>query len=49
MLDAEGYEKMVPNAETIDEAHTVYNRIPGYKQQVKKFGAVAFKVRVVKK
>lgn len=48
MLKNVGYQKLVPETQSYEQALAVYNGIPGYKDKVAKFGALAFALSVIK-
>ena len=48
MLLAEGVANMLPGVQTLFEAVALYESFPGYKEDVKKIGALAIKVTVLK-
>lgn len=45
MLVAQGVENMLPGVQTLSEAVALYESFPGYKEDVKKIGALAIKVK----
>lgn len=47
MLEKEGLEKMLPGVKTIEEGNNIYESFPGYKDEVKKIGALAIRLKVL--
>ena len=48
MVKGVGYKKLLPFSPSEEHAIGEYHRIPGYSDKVKRFGAVAFEVEVIK-
>jgi len=48
MLEGEGYSTMIPDARSLNEAVSIYNRIPSYPERAEENGVVALKLRVIK-
>jgi len=46
MLSDIGYKKMVPDAQSLEHAVSIYNNIPGYQEKAARFGVVAMGVQV---
>ena len=47
MLAKEGFKTMIPDAKSLDEAVSIYNRIPSYPERAKKNGVLALRIKVV--
>ena len=47
MLQDVGYQKMVPEARSLDHAVSLYDAIPGYSEKVKRQGALALGVKKI--
>lgn len=47
MLQAEGVQNCLPNASSLQKAIDVYNSIPGYRNQVAVYGALAIRIQVI--
>ena len=48
MLVGEGYQTMVPDARSLNEAVGIYNGIPTYPERAREKGVVALKLKVIK-
>ena len=46
MLINEGIENMLPGIKSLDEAINIYNNLPGYKEKVKEYGAIAIQLKL---
>ena len=46
MLSDIGYQKMVPDARSLEHAVSIYNNIPGYREKAARFGVIAMGVQV---
>lgn len=46
MLEREGVNKMIPEAESLNEAEGIYNRIPSYPERAKRNGVLALRIKV---
>lgn len=46
MLSDIGYKKMVPDARSLEDAISIYNNIPGYREKAARFGVIAMGVEV---
>lgn len=47
MLIHEGVTNMIPDAESLEEAESIYNRISSYSQRAKQNGVLALRIKVV--
>lgn len=47
MLEAEGVPRMIPDAESLNEAVAIYNRIPSYTERAKRNGVIALRIKVI--
>ena len=47
MLQSEGVDKMLPGITSIDEGVALYENFPGYRDDVKKSGALAIRIKKV--
>jgi len=47
MLEAEGVTKMIPEAESLNEAVSIYNRIPSYPERAKRNGVISLRIKVI--
>jgi ASC-1-like (ASCH) protein len=47
MLTKEGFQTMIPDARSLDEAVGIYNRIPTYPERARKNGVLALRLKVV--
>ena len=47
MLEREGVNKMIPEAESLNEAVGIYNRIPSYPEKAKRNGVIALRIKVL--
>ena len=47
MLETEGVAKMIPDAESLNEAVAIYNRIPSYPERAKRNGVIALRIKVI--
>jgi len=46
MLQGEGVENMLPGIKNLEEGIAIYESFPGYKEEVKKNGALAIRIKV---
>lgn len=49
MLTQEGVAKCLPKVKTLEEAVGIYDKIPGYNEKVKQFGALAIEIELYNK
>lgn len=47
MLMSEGFQQMIPDVSTLEEAVNVYNAIPSYRERVRKSGVLALRLKVI--
>ena len=48
MLEGEGYQTMIPDANSLKEAVGIYDGIPNYSERAREKGVVALKLKVIK-
>jgi len=49
MLEAQGVVNMLPGIDSLPVAVAIYESFPGYREDVKKMGALAIKIKVLSK
>ena len=47
MLQSEGVQKMLPDINNLEDAVSIYESFPGYKEEVKKIGALAIRITLI--
>ena len=47
VINADNYKKLIPDAETIEDAVKVYENIPTYKDKAKKYGIILIQFKYV--
>jgi len=47
MLESEGIQNCLPGITDLQEAVNIYENLPGYKEKVKQFGALAIRIECI--
>ena len=47
MLDQQGLQNMLPGVNDIQQGVAVYENFPGYREKVKKYGAIAIEIKLI--
>ena len=48
MINQEGISSLLPDVSSVEQGIEIYNSFPGYQEEVKKYGCVAFRLQVIK-